>query len=333
RTPLTSIRGSLGLISGGVAGQLPEAVKTLVGIAKSNCERLIRLINDILDIEKIESGKMTLDLQTVALQPLLEQAVAANEGYGKEKNVSLALVFEDDGEPLQVRADSDRLTQVVTNLLSNAMKFSPNDGVVEIHVSRSIRHVRVEVRDRGPGIPEEFRKRIFQKFSQADSSDTRQKGGTGLGLNISRAIIERLGGSIGFDTRTGEGTTFFFELPEWQEPLPTETSVLNTGLPRILICEDDRDIARLISLMLEKAGFDPETVFSAEEALERLQHERYTAITVDLKLPGQDGISLIRTLRAQLATRDVPVVVISASAAEGRVRFNEQSLTVQDVVD
>ncbi|WP_164483699.1 PAS domain S-box protein [Polaromonas sp. SP1] len=333
RTPLTSIRGSLGLISGGVAGQLPEAVKTLVGIAKSNCERLIRLINDILDIEKIESGKMTLDLQTVALLPLLEQAVAANEGYGKEKNVSLALVFEDDGEPLQVRADSDRLTQVVTNLLSNAMKFSPTDGVVEIHVSRSMRHVRVEVRDRGPGIPEEFRKRIFQKFSQADSSDTRQKGGTGLGLNISRAIVERLNGNIGFDTRTGEGTTFFFELPEWQEPLPTETSVLHTGLPRILICEDDRDIARLISLMLEKAGFDPETVFSAEEALERLQHERYAAITVDLKLPGQDGISLIRTLRAQLPTRDVPVVVISASAAEGRVRFNEQSLTVSDWLD
>jgi PAS domain S-box-containing protein len=333
RTPLTSIRGSLGLISGGVAGQLPEAVKTLVGIAKSNCERLIRLINDILDIEKIESGKMTLDLQTVELKPLLEQTVAANEGYGKEKNVSLALVFDDDDELMQVRADSDRLTQVVTNLLSNAMKFSPADGVVEIHVSRSLRQVRVEVRDRGPGIPEEFRKRIFQKFSQADSSDTRQKGGTGLGLNISRAIIERLGGSIGFDTRTGEGTTFFFELPEWQEPLPTETSVLQTGLPRILICEDDRDIARLISLMLEKAGFDADTVHSAEEAMERLQNERYAAITVDLKLPGQDGIALIRALRAQLPTRDVPVVVISASAAEGRVRFNEQSLTVSDWLD
>jgi CheY-like chemotaxis protein/anti-sigma regulatory factor (Ser/Thr protein kinase) len=276
---------------------------------------------------------MTLNLQTVDLMPLLEQAVAANEGYGAAKNVSLALVFENedgDEELPQVRADSDRLTQVITNLLSNAMKFSPADGVVEIHVSRSARQVRVEVRDRGPGIPEEFRKRIFQKFSQADSSDTRQKGGTGLGLNISRAIIERLGGSIGFDTRTGEGTTFFFELPEWQEPVPTQTSVLDTGLPRVLVCEDDRDIARLISLMLEKAGFDAETVYSAEEAMARLKHERYAAITVDLKLPGQDGIALIRALRAQLPTRDVPVVVISASAAEGRVRFNEQSLTVSD---
>ncbi len=332
RTPLTSIRGSLGLISGGVAGQLPDTVKTLVGIAKSNCERLIRLINDILDIEKIESGKMSLDLQTVDLMPLLEQAVAANEGYGAAKNVSLTLVLEnEEGDKFpQVRADSDRLTQVVTNLLSNAMKFSPPDGVVEIHVSRSVRHVRVEVRDRGPGIPEEFRKRIFQKFSQADSSDTRQKGGTGLGLNISRAIIERLGGSIGFDTRTGEGTTFFFELPGWEEPAPTQTSVMYTGLPRILVCEDDPDIARLISLMLEKAGFDADTVYSAEEAMARLKDERYAAITVDLKLPGQDGIALIRALRAQLPTRDVPVMVISASAAEGRVRFNEQSLTVSD---
>jgi len=329
RTPLTSIRGSLGLISGGVAGQLPEAVKTLVGIAKSNCERLIRLINDILDIEKIESGKMTLDLQIIELKPLLEQALAANEGYGAAKNVSLSLQFPD--EELMVRADGDRLTQVVTNLLSNAMKFSPNDGMVEIHVARSAAHgVRVEVRDHGPGIPEEFRKRIFQKFSQADSSDTRQKGGTGLGLNISRAIIERLGGSIGFETRTGEGTTFYFELPEWEEPPPTRPVEMLGDRPCVLVCEDDRDISRLIGMMLDKGGFDSEPVYSAEEALTRLGQQHYDAITVDLKLPGQDGIALIRSLRGRLLTRDVPVVVISAWAGEGKVQFNDQALTVSD---
>jgi PAS domain S-box-containing protein len=329
RTPLTSIRGSLGLISGGVAGQLPEAVKTLVGIAKSNCERLIRLINDILDIEKIESGKMNLDLQVIELKPLLEQALAANEGYGAAKNVSLNLQFSDDGE-LMVRADSDRLTQVVTNLLSNAMKFSPVDGVVEIHVACSESRVRVEVRDRGPGIPEEFRKRIFQKFSQADSSDTRQKGGTGLGLNISRAIIERLGGSIGFETRTGAGTTFFFELPEWVEPPPTRPVEMTGDRPRVLVCEDDRDISRLIGMMLDKGGFDSDPVYSAEEAMVQMGQQHYAAVTVDLKLPGQDGIALIRALRGRLLTRDVPVVVISAWAGEGKVQFNDQSLTISD---
>jgi PAS domain S-box-containing protein len=333
RTPLTSIRGSLGLISGGVAGQLPDAVKTLVGIAKNNCERLIRLINDILDIEKIESGKMSLNLEVVELRPLMVQVLAANEGFGTAQNVGLSLNFPDD--EIRVNVDSDRLVQVVTNLLSNAMKFSPPGSVVEVHVLHAGASVRVEVRDRGPGIPEEFRNRIFQKFSQADSSDTRQKGGTGLGLNISRAIIERLGGSIGFSTEPGVGTTFFFELPEWKE-LPTmviSPESRGPARPRILICEDDRDIARLIGMMLDKGGFDSDMVFSAAQALVLLEKNRYAAMTVDLKLPDQDGIALIRMLRKQESTRDLPIVVVSAMAGEGQIAFNNQPLTVSDWLD
>jgi len=327
RTPLTSIRGSLGLISGGVAGELPAAVKTLVDIARNNCERLIRLINDILDIEKIESGKMRLDLQVVDLQLLLAQVLAANEGFGAAQNVSLSLDFPEGG--LRVQVDSDRLAQVVTNLLSNAVKFSPPGGMVEVLVMRAGLGVRVEVRDHGPGIPEEFRTRIFQKFSQADSSDTRQKGGTGLGLNISRAIVERLGGSVGFDSKAGMGSTFFFELPEWKEAaprLPAEARVFTR--PCVLICEDDRDIARLIAMMLDKGGFDSDMVYSASEAMAHLAVNRYAAMTLDLKLPDQDGISLIRTLRSQDGTRDLPIVVVSAMAGEGQIQFNNQPLTV-----
>jgi PAS domain S-box-containing protein len=218
RTPLTSIRGSLGLISGGVAGQLPEAVKNLVGIAKNNCERLIRLINDILDIEKIESGKMRMDLQVVDLRPFMAQALAVNEGYGAGRNVGLNLHFPVDN--VRVNVDSDRLNQVITNLLSNAMKFSPTGGMVDVHVSRGGLGARVEVRDHGPGIPEDFRGRIFQKFSQADSSDARQTGGSGLGLNISKSLIEQMSGVMGFSSEADTGTTFFFELPEWKEPVP-----------------------------------------------------------------------------------------------------------------
>jgi len=331
RTPLTSIRGSLGLIAGGVGGQLPAAVKSLVEIAKNNCERLIRLINDILDIEKIESGKMQLDLQVMGLKPLLVQALEANEGFGAGKNVSLRLYCPD--ETLQVLADSDRLTQVVTNLLSNAMKFSQPGETVEVHVSRAGLGVRVEVRDRGPGIPDEFRKRIFQKFSQADSSDTRQVAGTGLGLNISRAIVERLGGHIGFESEAGVGTTFFFELPlstEHQEP---PVAAPDGGRPRILVCEDDRDIAHLIGLMLNKGGFEVDRAYTAAMALAFLETTPYAAMTVDLELPDQDGITLIHTLRRQAHTRDLPIVVVSASASEGQLQCNNLPLNVSDWLD
>ncbi|MDP3605968.1 MAG: response regulator, partial [Polaromonas sp.] len=331
RTPLTSIRGSLGLIAGGVGGQLPDAVKKLVEIAKNNCERLIRLINDILDIEKIESGKMQLELRETALKPLLEQALAANEGFGTAKNVGLRLYCPD--ETLQVLADSDRLTQVLTNLLSNAMKFSPSGETVEVHVLRAGLGVRVEVRDRGPGIPDEFRKRIFQKFSQADSSDTRQVAGTGLGLNISRAIIERLGGLIGFESEAGAGTTFFFELPLSTAHHEPAVAGLISPRPRILVCEDDRDIAHLIGLMLNKGGFDVDRAYTAAMALAMLEENQYAAMTVDLNLPDQDGIELMHTLRRQAHTRDLPIVVVSASASEGQIQCNNLPLNISDWLD
>jgi PAS domain S-box-containing protein len=215
RTPLTSIRGSLGLLASGVAGSLPEAGKTLVDIARDSCERLVRLINDILDFEKIESGKMSLNPEVIDLPELVERSVRANDGFATSHGVTVRVLVETPG--VRVRADSDRLNQVIANLLSNACKFSPPGGVVEVTVARRGALAYVGVSDRGPGIPEAFQSRIFQRFSQADSSDTRHKGGTGLGLAISWAIVERLEGHIGFQAREGGGTTFFFELPEWRE--------------------------------------------------------------------------------------------------------------------
>ncbi|MDP2819287.1 MAG: PAS domain S-box protein [Polaromonas sp.] len=325
RTPLTSIRGSLGLISGGIAGPLPDAAMKLVGIAKNNCERLIRLINDILDIEKIESGKMRLDLQPMALMPLLTQAIAANEGYGLANQVSLVLLG--DEPELQVNVEADRLTQVVTNLLSNALKFSPPGGTVEVHVTRAGLGVRVEVRDHGPGIPEEFRTRIFQKFSQADSSDSRQKGGTGLGLNISHALVERMGGSIGFASRLGEGTTFFFELPLWRGP--AEAAPLPPR-SRILVCEADVDVARLIAIMLDKAGFESVLAHSAEQASALLTTGNYDAVTLDLRLPGQTGGAFLNSLRQNEATRALPVIVISTLAGDGQLQLDHKPSAVSD---
>jgi PAS domain S-box-containing protein len=218
RTPLTSIRGALGLIAGGVAGEVAPHVRTMVDIAYKNSERLGRLIDDILDIEKIESGKMVFDLKPIELGPLVEHMIEANRAYGKQFQVGFAL--ESHIEGVEVCADADRLAQALTNLLSNAVKFSPPDETVVISVAPHPIGVRIAVIDRGFGIPDEFRDRIFQKFAQADSSTTRQRGGSGLGLSITKAIVEKLGGQISFESTLGAGTSFFLDLPLWRAPQP-----------------------------------------------------------------------------------------------------------------
>lgn len=215
RTPLTAIRGSLGLIGSGKMGDISEQIQKLVGIAINNCERLMRLINDILDIEKIESGKIELAIRPVELVPLLEQAITLNLAYGEQFKVTFAL--KERLPDAWVRADSDKILQVMTNLLSNAAKFSPPGDSVEIKVTREAAELKVSISDHGTGIPDEFKKRIFSKFAQADSSDSRQKNGTGLGLSIVRALIESMGGRVGFDSEIGKGTTFYFTLPESNE--------------------------------------------------------------------------------------------------------------------
>jgi signal transduction histidine kinase/integral membrane sensor domain MASE1 len=211
RTPLTSIRGSLGLILGALSTNLPAKVKDLLEIAQSNCERLVLLVNDILDLEKFSAGQMRFDTQVVPLAPLVRQAVGANEGYAGKLDARIDLEMADDGARVEV--DPDRFIQVMSNLLSNAAKFSPPGGTVRVRAESEGGWIRVSVRDDGPGVPTEFRARIFEKFSQADSSATREKGGTGLGLHISQRFIERMNGKIGFDSEPGAGSTFWIELP------------------------------------------------------------------------------------------------------------------------
>jgi PAS domain S-box-containing protein len=212
RTPLTSIRGSLSLMAGGVVGELPAAAKPLVDIAHKNSERLILLVNDILDMEKIEAGKMEFDIRPVNLMPLLKQSLESNRAYAEQYKVGY--VLENDLPEATINIDANRLLQVLSNLLSNAAKFSHAGGKVAVGVERIDQCIRVAIKDNGPGIPYEFRDRIFQKFAQADSSDTRKKGGTGLGLSITKAIVEQMGGSIWFDSHPDVQTTFYIEFSE-----------------------------------------------------------------------------------------------------------------------
>jgi len=215
RTPLTSINASIGLLSDGVMGELPPETREMLAIARSNSDRLLRLINDILDIEKIESGQVEYELQVLEVRPLVEQALASARATADPLSVSFSV--HDSAPGARIRTDGDRLLQVLTNLLSNATKFSPRGGVVGVTIARRDGSIRMSVSDEGPGIPESFRQRVFQKFAQADASDRRQKGGTGLGLSICKAILEQLGGQIDFETESGKGTTLFFDLPEWSE--------------------------------------------------------------------------------------------------------------------
>ena len=216
RTPLTSIRGSLGLLEAGAAGKLPDKAQSLIKIAHHNSERLVRIINDILDIEKIESGKLTLNVQSIDVAPFLQHALDVHQTYGHKYQVHFVL----DPVPgsLHVSADPDRLSQVIANLISNAAKFSTPGAEVHVRAKPEATYVRFEVEDHGAGIPEEFRSRIFEKFAQADASASRRFEGTGLGLSITRQLVQAMGGTIGFTSREGQGTTFYFDLPRLESP-------------------------------------------------------------------------------------------------------------------
>lgn len=211
RTPLTAISGSLGLIVSGMLGDIPLNMNNMLGIAHKNAQRLTLLINDLLDMEKLLAGKMAFDMRVQPLLPVIEQSLEGNKAYADTFGVNLVL----HAQPMNVTVniDTQRLQQVLANFISNAVKFSPANGQVEIHVIAYEHTVEVAVVDHGPGVSEEFRTRIFQKFAQADSSDSRQRGGTGLGLAISKAFVERMQGTIGFESEPGQGATFFARFP------------------------------------------------------------------------------------------------------------------------
>ncbi len=210
RTPLTSIRGSLGLVLGGIVGEVPVKILDLLTLADNNVKRLLSLINDILDIQKIESGNMDFHFKTEDLIPLLNQSIKENLGYADQFNVSLK--FESTINQAVVNIDKARISQVLANLLSNAIKFSHSDDEVTLKIEQRDDFFRVWVIDHGEGISKDFQAKLFEKFTQEDSSDTRKKGGTGLGLSIVKVILEKHESQLRYNTETGKGTKFYFDL-------------------------------------------------------------------------------------------------------------------------
>ncbi|MBX7120462.1 MAG: response regulator [Gemmatimonadaceae bacterium] len=310
RTPLTSMRGALGLILGGRIGDVPAKVRELLQIAMSNTERLIRLVNDILDVEKIDAGAMQVRREPMRLRGLLQHTMVLLDSFARDHGVRLELTS--GGRDADIVGDPDRLTQVFTNLVSNAVKFSPSGTTVSLSLAASPAGVTVRVRDHGPGVPPEFAPRLFGRFQQAERAESRRPGGTGLGLNIARTLVEQHGGAIGFDPADGGGAVFWVTLPasaiheeEAAAPAPAD--------PRrvVLIIEDDPSMREVLTAMVEPIA-RALPVGSGEEAFAALAHEPVGAVILDLELPGMHGFEFSRRLRQDPALRKLPVLLFSA---------------------
>ena len=309
RTPLTSIAGSLGLLVGQWSKDMPDSAARLLTIAHANSQRLARLVNDILDIEKIESGHLVFNLRRVEVRSLVAQVIEDNRGYADHYGVRVEL---DASEDVDANVDFERLAQAIANLLSNAIKFSRTGGVVGVAVDNHGDTLRIAVRDQGPGIPDEFKSHIFEKFAQADATDARQKGGTGLGLCIVKEIVERLGGKVGFDDAPGGGAIFYVDLPVWDDTVGGAVDLVAEGAPRrILLCGKDPAIKKSLRMRLSRAGLTVDFAHTVQAAIMRSSINRYAALVITLPLSDDECFDLVAQIRKQPHHGDTLILIAS----------------------
>ena len=317
RTPMTSIKGYTDLLFLGMAGGLTDAQRSFLRIIKSNADRLTALVNDILDISRIETGRMRLNIEPLALGEIISQVVISFQEQYREKGLRLA--WEEPGELAQVRGDEARVTQVLSNLIANAWQYTPEGGRVEVSVHPSGGFLQVDVADNGIGISAEDANRIFDRFFRADHPVVQEAEGTGLGLSIVRMFVEMLGGEIWVESELGAGSRFSFTVPlastELPEPVPDLLSPeLAEGIsrrPKILVVEDDRDLALLLRRQLESEGYRVLLAGSGEDALWLAGEAQPQLITLDIMLPDMDGFTVLERLKENPMTSGIPVVIVS----------------------
>jgi signal transduction histidine kinase/CheY-like chemotaxis protein len=318
RTPLTSIRGALGLLSSGIIGDVDAKALNLLRIAVTNTDRLIRLINDILDLERMESGRAPLQIRRCSLRDLSQQAIETMTAMADANTVHLALepftvAQAASPEALFFDGDADRILQVLTNLLSNAIKFSPPASTVRIHTEATSDSILLKIVDEGRGIPSDKLDSIFDRFQQVEPSDARQKGGTGLGLAICRSIVQQHSGSIWAQRNLGAGTTLYVMLPRTTRATDMAVSAVlpPRGEGAILVCDDDAGIRTVVAEHLNRQGYTVIEAISGEQALVLAAEHHVEAILLDLYMPGLSGWETLQRLRNNPVTANIPVVVLS----------------------
>jgi signal transduction histidine kinase/CheY-like chemotaxis protein len=318
RTPLTSIRGALGLLSSGIIGDVDAKALNLLRIAVTNTDRLIRLINDILDLERMESGRAPLQIRRCSLRDLAQQAIETMTPMADANTVHLALEPSTAAqtaypEALFFDGDSDRILQVITNLLSNAVKFSPSASTIRVYTEATSDSILLKVVDEGRGIPPEKLDSIFDRFQQVEPSDARQKGGTGLGLAICRSIVQQHSGSIWAQRNLGSGTTIYVMLPRTTRAsdAAVPASLQPRGEGAIMVCDDDAGIRTVVGEHLTRQGYTVIEANSGEQALVLAAEHHVEAILLDLYMPGLSGWETLQRLRNNPATANIPVVVLS----------------------
>ncbi len=323
RTPLTSIRGALGLLTSGMLGTFGDKGRRMLEIAVSNTDRLVRLINDILDLERIESGKVELLRGPVDARALMLQALEGVQSMADEAGVQLTIVPATGA----LWGDSDRIIQTLTNLLGNAIKFSPPETTVMLSGVAGGEDFTFCVADQGRGIPQAKRETIFERFSQVDGSDSRDKGGSGLGLAICKSIVDAHGGRIWAQSNDPAGTRFQFTIPlaassEAFSELPAPGC---GAVPSVLLVEDDLDLAKVMTAALQNRGILTTHAVSGREAIQRCRQEQPSLIVLDLVLPDMDGFAVVAALRKGAAFAGIPLLVYSAldvgAADQDRLRL------------
>jgi PAS domain S-box-containing protein len=309
RTPLTSIRGSLTLIDNMAPKDLPPKMGKLIGVARKNTERLILLVNDILDFEKLRAHKTNFAFEQVDLNEEIRKAMDLNQGYADDAQISLGLDLTP--QTALVELDPEKFQQVLANLISNAVKYSRPSGNVKLKTAFAGDMARIEIEDRGEGIPESFRPLVFEPFSQADGSVTRKKGGTGLGLNISKELVEGMKGRIGFDSLEGYGTTFWVEFPLLDVEGPAQTSsshAFRPGRLKGLHLEDDRDYHVILQSGID-SNLDLMHARTIAEARGLLEKYHFDIVILDRLVTDGDGLDLINSISDPEETK---IIVITA---------------------
>lgn len=315
RTPLTSIRAALGLIEGGMTGEISDETMEYVSIARDNSDRLIRLINDILDIRRLEANKLEMKVENIIPRDLIETTIDSLRAFAEERGVAVSYNLESQGR--EIVGDRDRLMQVLTNLMSNAIKYTPRGKSIRVSSTNSGPNVRINVIDQGPGIAEEHMQGLFGLFQQLSCVENEFNTGSGLGLAISKALVEKLGGSIGAESKFGDGATFWFEVPALetlgapQKPQPN----LEAEPALILLMEDSDSIALILNTLITRKGYNCVRAANIAEAHTLAEAQRPDLLFADINLPDGNGLDFVNWLHEKFSAVAIPVIVLSGAEA------------------